>query len=254
MGAALPAKQLVSQLHSWLERSDWDELQLQRIQREADQIHRTDPAYAKMVYGIIATLREAPASMREHFEAAIRLAPERTVLYRNYAASLAWAGFLDAAAEQARHAFELAPDDREIARFAVTHLYDSGRVSEARSASHRLAELGDDELAERWREELDMAEALLTEEGASETDLRQAIDLVLTVMQQQGGIHIGITLLRAMKAEGYSWLDLGVALPKRTPEKACELNDQLADAVADQENELLLFGPLVASFSAMQRT
>ena len=207
-----------------------DEFELQRIKIEADSLLRARPSQAHqahMVLGAVASLRGDAEAVRHHNGIALRYLGNEVDVWYNCSVSLFIIDEAIEAAEFARKAFELAPDDCMILEHLIKTTVASACFKEARDLCDRWDKSFPDRPVRCKFEARALASAV--ERGAfSEESVREILQIALDV-QNAAKIRRVITGFLKDITEPDSFLCKLHVLT--SPADAAVLNEQLADQI-----------------------
>lgn len=251
MQPASASKELVERVEGWRAAGVRNDVELQSIKRQAEALKSSpsDHAFAYMVLGMVACLKDDPQAMRSNHEKALMLEPTNLLLAANYATSLVASGFVQEALTQQRKSFEASGGDVEaISDYAGT-LISSGRIQEARDLlrENAMEWVGRDDAlkvaeVEAWATDLSDA-------GLSDEELQEGVELVFDVMHDMGYFFNSTVWDRSFD-EVSSWVSF-VVRPAGVDSvaKSMELNDRLIERLAGGAYPAFESGALVARFS-----
>lgn len=207
-----------------------DELRLARVRRDAEQLMNNDAAGAHAALGCIAALKGDVASVENHHRIARRLNPGHPYNNYNHAISLHILEESVRALQVAIDGLADRPDDLVLLGLAIDLAVKSGQVGKACSLLEHWRQVAPDQPHERAS-----VVSLLTDAIAagdfSEGSLRQVAE-AMTAIQRANGV--GRTVGWSM---WWNYID-GAFVYSRlihgTPFRAAELNEALADKLAER--------------------
>ena len=228
---ATKGAELIDRLNAVRGGTEVDDLVLRRIRQEAQQLMGADPVEAHTVLGALASLEGRADEVQKHFRVALRQSGHSASVSRNYSSSLLALGRLDEAFEIARQASERAPDDLAILEHLISTALQAGRLLEARTFRKRFGRLSPERSlpGESVEQMLDDAvdRGVFREESVQEV-LRTAHETLAAA----GVRRTDHSELRTYAADPDSFLFLVHVFA--SPERAADLNEALADRIADR--------------------
>ena len=233
--AATKAVELFETLNSIALGTEVDDLVLRRVERDAKKMMNTAPVDANSVLGAVAALEGRSDDVRKHFNIALQQSGNSAEVYSNYSTALQRIGEIDQSFEMAKHAYERAPDEPGVLRDAISSALNAGKFREASAFQDRLAKLAanqpepNEQLATMLGDAVDRS--VFREESVQEV-LRITHD----ILKAEGIQRIAYSTLVAETGCTDSFLyKIHICA---SPDRAAELNETLAERVA-QEPELI---------------
>ena len=245
-------QQLVGQIEEWRAAGVRNDVELQRIKQQVEQLKGTaQRAYAYMLLGMIACLRDDPETMRSNHETSVLLDPTNKVVNDNYCTSLLATGFLQEPLEREGKAFTESGENPDYAPKYTGALFSAGRIDDAIAIMKKtnteivgdthmtLGQLGE------WRD-------VLADCEVSDDEAQEAIETVYATMQEHG-YYFHADALDYCHDESRSWLSL-VVRPAAAGglSEVMKLNDYLVEKVASGSYKAFETGALVARFAPVR--
>ena len=229
--AATKAVELFKTLNSiWLG-TEVDDLVLRKIEREARTMMNAAPQDANCVLGAVAALEGRSDDVRKHFNIALRQSGNSAEVYGNYSTSLQRIGEIDESFEMAKQAFERAPDKPDVLRDAIACAINAGKFREARAFQGRLAKLSvnrpepNEQLATMLGDAVDRS-------AFREESVQEGLRITHDILKAEGIRRIAYSDLVAEAGCTDSFLYKVHIFA--SPDRAADLNETLAERVAEQ--------------------
>ena len=229
--AATKAVELFETLNSiWLG-SEVDDLVLRRIEREARTMMNAAPQHANSVLGAVAALEGRSDDVRKHFNIALQQSGSSAEVYGNYSSSLQRIGEIDESFEMAKRAFERAPDKPDVLRGVIACALNAGKFREASAFQGRLARLS----AKRLEPNEQLATMLgdaVDRSAFREESVQEVLRITHDILKAEGIRRIAYSTLVAEAGCTDSFLYKVHIFA--SPDRAADLNETLAERVAEQ--------------------
>ena len=228
---ATKGAELINRLNAALLGAEVDDLVLRRIRHEAQQLMGADPVEAHTVLGAIATLEGRADDVRKHFHVALQQSGHSASVSMNYSCSLLTLGRPDEAFEIAKQASERAPDDLAVLEHLSSAALEAGRLLEARTFRKRFGRLS----SERSLPDGSVVQMLgdAVDRGVfREESIQEVLRTAHEILAAAGVRRTNLSELKTYGTEPDSFLFLVHVFA--SPERAAELNEALADRIADR--------------------
>ncbi len=239
------ASQLVEKLAGLSKAPPLDEFALRRIVDEANALMQPDPAQAHMLLGSVAALRGDATETRRHYSIARKLDDTYQILF-NYSLALSLVEEHGEALGLANKTLKTYPDNLDLIERAINAALASANFVVARNLSDRWHALTPDRPHPLFDTAQQLADAV--EAGVFGEDAAQDVLRILTAIQRGENVrsaHFGFSVYNA--ADSFLYQRAVYA----TPTLAADLNERLADQIADRPD--LMADPglkFVAMFTA----
>lgn len=222
----MKANKLIERLAVVARTSSLDNLEVQRIARDANVLMQSDPAGAHTVLGCIAALRGNADDSQNHHRIALRL--DNTVTARlNYSISLSVLEDHEEALKVTRNAMNAYPDNVELLNHAIHTALESGNFKDARDLFDRwdrLVPARPNPLSDKARQLADAVDAGKFGEQGVRDILR-----ILAAIQRSEQVRTSNTAIRFHNPPDSFLYE---RIIHATPAVAAEMNERLADQVA----------------------
>lgn len=172
-----------------------DELEMHRLERDANRLMKADPGKAHQLLGGIAAIRWDVDAMHSHHQTALKYVSTASA-HRNYATSLQLVGLFQEAADQVGIASEKQPENLTYLRTASSFALWAGLPRKALSFEVQLARRNPDQSpADRPVALIEELLALMERQGISETDLQSAMGLTFQFLRERKlrFTHVGMS-------------------------------------------------------------
>ncbi len=228
---ATKGAELIDRLSAVLLGVEVDDLGLRRIRQEAQTLMGADPVEAHTVLGALATLEGRADDVRKHFRIALQQSGHSASVSRNYSCSLLALGRSDEAFEVAKQASGRAPDDLAVLEHLISTALQAGRLLEARTFRQRLGRLSPERSLPGESVEEMLGDAV--DRGAfREESIQEVLRTVHETLADTGVRRTNLSELKTYAVDPDSFLFLVHVFA--SPERAAELNEALADRIADR--------------------
>ena len=228
---ATKGAELINRLNAVVLGAEVDDLVLRRLRHEAQQLMGPAPVEAHTVLGAIATLEGRADDVRKHFRVALQQSGHSASVSRNYSCSLLALGRPDEAFEVAKQASERAPDDLAIFEHLITTALEAGRLLEARTLRKRFGKLSPARSLPDGSVEQMLGDAV--DRGVfREESVQEVLRVVREILAAAGVRRTNRSDLTTYAADPDSFLFRVHVFA--SPERAVELNEALADRIADR--------------------
>ena len=230
---ATKVPELIEKLNSIALGAEVDDLALRRIEQEARGMMVADPIGAHTVFGAIAALNGHTEDVRDHFRIALQQSGNSAEVFCNYSTALLNLGETVEALETARQAYQLAPDNPGVLRHLVTAAVQAAKFREAHAHWNRLVQLAPQHLPPDESIAVPLGEAV--ERGVfREESVQELLQVVHEILKSAGIRRIAESVLMADHTDPDSFLYLIRIFA--SPDRAADLNELLANRLADQSD------------------
>ena len=224
---ASKASELIKRLAVVADSPSLDDFEVQRIARDANALIQSDPAGAHTALGGIAALRGHADESRKHHRIALTLDKTVTTCF-NYSISLSLLQQHEEALEIASNSMKAYPDHVELLSHAIHTALDSGNFTNARDLCGRWAHLfpsHPNPLSDQARQLADAVDAGEFGEQGVRDLLR-----ILASIQRGERVRTSKTAFSFHNPRGSFLYEKRI---HAKPELAAEMNEMLADRIAD---------------------
>lgn len=207
-----------------------DELRLARVRRDAERLMDNDPAGAHAALGCIAALKGDVASVEDHHRIARQLNPSHPYNNYNHAVSLRILEESDRALQVAIDGLVDTPDDLDLLALGIDVAVKSGQVGEACTLLEHWQRVVPDQPHER-ADVVSLLSDAIAAGDFSEASLQEVTETMTAI---QRGSCVGSTVGWSM---WWNYVDESFVysrLVHATPHRAAELNEALADELAER--------------------
>lgn len=248
MQPELVTKELVNAIEEWRSAGQYDDLALQRIEKQATELKSKEPASAYMLLGMIYCLKDDPDSMRTNHERSLTVLPDDNVLLANYATSLGTMGFYREACDTMNRALDQDPSNTELITqycgtlMALTRyigVYDM-------MCQNNLEDLGK---LEASLDDIKARSDVFKKAQVSDDDAEKAMVLVTEVLHNNGYyFHKADDTLMTDGID--AWISIVVRVFRAQSEDAISaLNEQLIEQWANNDFVAIDYGAMVTRFT-----
>ena len=159
-----------------------DDLEIRRLEREAQKLMKADAWKAHQVLGALAAIKWDVEGVRAHHEASLKLRASGDA-YRNYATSLQLVGQFHEAAEAIRTASERQPENITWLRTAIDFTLWEGEVTKAIDLEHEFEKRAPNH--ESSSGILNRLLAFIERQRISEGELQRALGVAFSLLQKR---------------------------------------------------------------------
>ena len=224
------ASRLIGQIESIALMDEEDDLALRRIEREARGLMDADPVGAHTVLGAVAALQGSGTGVRSHYRIALQHSGHSVDTCHNYSVSLMVLGEMNEAFEAAGEAFRRAPDDGRVLHHLISVAIGSARFREARDLCDRWNALFPESPSPYESPVSALADAI--ERGAfREKSVWEVLQIVHEIQSAANLVLLKAVVLTDDNDPDSFLYDICIPAP---PSRAADLNEELADRLADR--------------------
>lgn len=227
---ATKAAELVERINAAAYAGEADDLELRRIERDAQALMAADPVGAHTVLGAVAVLRGRPDEVRRHHRIALEQSGHSAQASRNYSVSLMQLGEMIEAFDAVRGALRRAPDDGDMLRQAILTAIDSAHFREARDYCARWSALSPRSPSPHEPAAKALASAV-ERKAFREESVREVLGIAHDIRRTAKAILIDTEVWADPLIP--DWFSCQLTVPL-SPAGAVDLNEQLAERVTSR--------------------
>ena len=224
------ANELIERLAQLATAPALDEFSLQRIDRDANALMKSDPAGAHTVLGGVAALRGDRAETRKRYRTALQIESAFATLF-NHSYSLSLLDEHEEALKVAVEALKAYPDDLTLLNRAIKAALESANFEIARDLSSRWDAVSPDRsnpLSGLARQLADaVAGGMFSEKGVRE------VLCLLTETQRSENVRTSNSRFNSQYGEESFFYERMI---RTTPKSAAALNERFADLVVERSD------------------
>ena len=230
---ASKAEKLIEERNSFALGAEVDDLAFRRIEQQARGMMARDPEGAHTVLGVVAALNGRTDDVRHHFRIALQHSDTSAEVCCNFSNALLNLGETGEALEIARQGLKRAPDDLGVRRHVVTAALQAAHFREAYENWNQLTQSAP--VGPRTDESLAVPLGDAVERGVfHEESVQDVLGIAHSILKNEGIRKIALSTLVEDATDADSFLyEIQVFA---SPYRAAELNEMLADRLADRSD------------------
>lgn len=206
-----------------------NDLELRRIERDAQALMAADPEAAHTMLGGVAVLRGRTDDVRRHHRIAIEQSGHSAQAWRNYSVSLMRLGEMMEAFDAARDASRRAPDDADALRQSILAALGSAHFLEARDFCARWSALFPN--PPPYQEAAEALASAVERKAFQEKSVREVLGIARDIRRDAKAVLVGSDFWADPLIA--DWFSCQLTVPL-SPAGAVDLNEQLAERVTSR--------------------
>ena len=206
-----------------------NDLELRRIERDAQALMAADPEAAHTMLGGVAVLRGRTDDVRRHHRIAMEQSRHSAQACRNYSVSLMRVGEMMEAFDAARDASRRAPDDADALRQSILAALGSAHFLEARDYCARWSALFPNPPA--YQEAAEALASAVERKAFQEKSVREVLGIARDIRRDAKAVLVGSDFWADPLIA--DWFSCQLTVPL-SPAGAVGLNEQLAERVTSR--------------------